>query len=359
VVTRSTRSTSFVDLSPDGRYLALPRRQAGHSLAFWYRSGAMRVCFASMERFHGCVTACRHAASVLGGSWATISRHDATPPEVLDADLVILSSWHERYESILDERTGPVVPRFHSMVLETELSQEGAKLARMVALLDAGSIPALAVSDPHYIGILGRPGVVNLPDVLDPGIYRGVIPSHLMGVNVSLFGEAHWRKNILAQAAGFDRARRDVGGIRWTLHLNGQTTADEDYALWLETTRIPFVDHGRLDRDPYLALVAAMDVGLCAALRESYCHVAADHVALGVPVVASAGVPCLGAWPHRVPVHDVDAIALALTTTLADRESIAAGQKQSLHDQARVNEAQARRGLAKILAASQDFARAG
>jgi len=316
------------------------------------------VCFASMERFHGCVTACRNAASVLGGTWATISRHHATPREVLEAGLVILSSWHERYEAILAERTGPVVPRLHAMVLETELAQEGAKLARMVALLDAGSIPALAVSDPQYVRILERPGVVVFPDVLDSTIYRGVAPGHLMGVNVSLFGEAHCRKNILAQAAAFDRARHDLGGTRWTLHLNGQTTDDEQYALWLETAKIPFVDHGRLDRDKYLPLVAAMDVGLCAFLRESYCHVAADHVELGVPVVASPGIPSLGAWPDRVPADDVDAIARALTATLADREAIAAGQKNSLHAQAELNAAQARRGLDEILAVSRGFARA-
>lgn len=311
------------------------------------------VCFASMERFHGCVTACRHAASLLGGTWATISRHGATPPEVLQAGLVILSSWHERYESILEERAGPVVPRFHAMVLETELVQEGAKLARMVALLDTGRIPALAVSDPQYVGILRRRGVVVFPDVLDSIVYRGVTPAHLMGVNVSLFGEAHCRKNILAQAAAFDRARRDVGGARWTLHLNGQTMADEHYALWLETVKIPFVDHGRLDRDKYLALVAAMDVGLCASLRESYCHVAADHVELGVPVVASPGIPSLGAWPDRVPADDVDAIAGALTATLADREAIVAGQKRSLREQAELNAVQARRALQEILAVSR------
>lgn len=301
-----------------------------------------------MERFTGCVAACRSAAAVFGATWAAIPSQGPLPPEVFDAGLLVLSSWHRRYEAILDARTGPVVPRCHGMVMETDLVGEGAKVARMVALLDAGRIPALAVSDPQYVAVLGRPHVVVFPDVLAPAEYDGVRPVPLMGVNMSLFGAPHARKNIFVQAAAFDRARHEVGVSRWTLHLNGQTMADEHYALWLETVRIPFVDHGYLERDRYLALVAAMDVGLCASLCESYCWVAVDHVALGVPVVVSAGVPSLGAWPDRVPTDEVDAIARALTTTLAGRDRILAGQQASLRAQAANYEAQARRGLADL-----------
>jgi len=306
------------------------------------------ICFAAMEEFAGCIAACRHAASVLGGLWTVIPREGTLPPAVLQSDLLVLSSWDDRYEQILEVRPGAVVPRFHAMVMETELLQEESKLARLVSLLDQGRIPALAVSDPAYRPLLRRDGVVFLPDVLDEREYRDVVPAPLLGVNVSLFGAAHLRKNILAQAAAFDRARHHPGPVRWTLHLNGQARRHEAYRLWLAATGIPFVDHGRLDRARYLALVAGMDAGLCASVYESYCYVAVDHISMGVPVVASAGVRCLGDDVARVAPHEVAEIASALADAVARREPTAARQRAGLLAQADRNRATAHAALAEI-----------
>jgi glycosyltransferase involved in cell wall biosynthesis len=306
------------------------------------------ICFAAMEEFAGCIAACRHAASVLGGLWTVIPRKGALPPAVLQSDLLLLSSWDDRYEHILEVRRGPVVPRFHAMIMETELVHEESKLARLVSLLDQGRIPGLAVTDPAYLPLLRRDGVVCLPDMLDEGEYRDVAPAPLLGVNVSLFGAAHLRKNLLAQAAAFDCARHISGAVRWTLHLNGQTRRHEPYRLWLAATGIPFVDHGRLDRARYLALVAGMDAGLCASVYESYCYVAVDHIATGVPVVASAGVRCLGDDVTRVAAHDVAEIASALADAVARREPVVARQRASLLDHARRNRRAALAALAEI-----------
>lgn len=308
------------------------------------------ICFAAMEEFAGCIASCRHAAAVLGGVSAVIPREGALPAAVLQCDLLVLSSWDERYEEILDVRRGPIVPRFHAMIMETELVNEATKLARLVSLLDQGRIPALAVSDPAYLPLLRRNGVVFLPDVLDEREYRGVVPAPLLGVNVSLFGAAHLRKNILAQAAAFDRARRGTGAVRWTLHLNGQTVRHESYRLWLAATGIPFVDHGRLDRARYLALVAGMDAGLCASICESYCYVAADHVALDVPVVASPGIRCLGEHGPRVAPNDLEALSAALAVAVRDRTIAAAAQRLGLLDHARRNRTAALAALGEIRA---------
>lgn len=307
------------------------------------------VCFAAMEEFAGCITSCRNASSILGGTWAVIPRRGEVPPDVLQSGLLVLSSWDERYESILAARRGPVVPRFHAMIMETELVQEAGTAARIVSLLDQGRIPAVAVSDPEYISLLGRAGVVFLPDLFDGRLYLDVVPTPLMGVNVSLFGSAHPRKNTLAQAAAFAFARREVGVCRWTLHLNGQTLCNQAYGLWLATARIPFVDHGRLDRDRYLSLVAGMDAGLCAALCESYCYVAADHVALGVPIVASPGIPCLGDGEGRPAPHDVGGLAAALEEAISNRQTVTAHQRESLEAQAQKNVTAARAALREIL----------
>jgi glycosyltransferase involved in cell wall biosynthesis len=175
------------------------------------------------------------------------------------------------------------------------------------------------------------------------------VPAQLVGTNLSLFGAGHWRKNILVQTAAFDRARRDSEATDWTLHLNGQTLGGNSYAEWLKSARIPYVEHGWCDRSTYLSLVAGMDVGLCATLSESYCYVSADHVSLGVPVVASPAIACLGDVEARVAPDDIGAVARALLLTLADRDGMARRQRQGLNEQARLNAERARAALHEIM----------
>jgi hypothetical protein len=307
------------------------------------------VCFASAEQFGGCVSSCRNAASVLNGGWIAIPRDGTIPGVVFEARLLVLSSWDPRYEAILAERRGPTALRWHSTILQSDLSGEAWKLARVVALLDQGVVSSLAVSDPAFEGVLRRAGVVVLPEVLTDNEYQGVVPVRLIGTNISLFGAAHGRKNILVQSAAFDRARRESGATGWTLHLNGQSLWGNSYAEWLQAARIPYVDHGWCDRSSYLSLVGGMDIGLCATLSESYCYVAADHVSLGVPVVASPAIACLGEVEARVVPDDVGAVARALLQTLEDRDEVVKRQRQSLHEQARLNAERARAALHEIL----------
>jgi hypothetical protein len=307
------------------------------------------VCFASSQLFSGCVSSCRNAASVLDASWIAIPSDGPIPDAVFEARLLVLSSWDSSYEAIFAERRGPIVLRWHSTILQSDLSGEAGKLARVVALLDQGVVSSLAVNDPAFEGVLRRAGVVVLPDVLADVEYHGVVPARLIGTNISLFGAGNWRKNILVQTAAFDRARRESESTDWTLHLNGQTCRGNPYAEWLKSARIPYVDHGWCDRSSYLSLVAGMDVGLCATLSESYCYVSADHVALGIPVVASPAIACLGDVQERVVPEDVGAVAHALMRTLEDRAGIARRQRQGLSEQARLNARRARAALHEIM----------
>ncbi|MEZ5100661.1 MAG: hypothetical protein R3C15_12850 [Thermoleophilia bacterium] len=66
------------------------------------------------------------------------------------------SSWHASYEPLLAASSAPVVPRWHSPLLQTELSREGWKLAYAVDLLDRGLVPAIAVNDVEVVRALGR-----------------------------------------------------------------------------------------------------------------------------------------------------------------------------------------------------------
>jgi hypothetical protein len=269
------------------------------------------LVFASWHGFAGCVGSCRNAATLLGG--LCVELEPGKPPaSVLDAELLVLSAWRPEYEPILARRTGPTVARWHSSLLQTELSEE---LDLLLDLLADERIVALAASDPALVEALGRPTVLHLPELLDVAEHDGVVARRLDGTNVSLFGEGRPRKSLLVQAAAFERVR--AGRAGWTLHLNGQTQSRPWYGRWLRATGVPFVDHGFLARDEFLALVAGMDAGLAASLSESYGLLAADHVLLGVPVVTSPAVVSIA--PSSLQAArpaDVGSVATALAHAL-------------------------------------------
>jgi glycosyltransferase involved in cell wall biosynthesis len=306
------------------------------------------VCFASLAGFEGCVTSCRHSAAVLGGEWAAFGR-DECPPAVLDADLLVLSSWHETYEPILSAREAPTVPRWHSSLLQSELSQETWKIGRLAELLDGGGVPAVAVNDDSFVVALRREAVVHLPDVLDLREYEDIRRRDMAGVNVSLFGVGHSRKNVFVQSAAFMLAREQARGSSWTLHLNGQADLDPAYLSWLEIARVPYVDHGWLERHDYLELLASMDAGLHVSLSESYCYGVADYLGLGVPVVTSPTVSCADAGPLVVGrPHDVYEVADRLTRALEQPELVRESRR-SLVERAQTNAERARSALAELL----------
>lgn len=303
----------------------------------------MNICFASWRGFAGCLTSCRHAARVLGGVAAVVDDGDP-PAEALEADLAFLSAWVPAYEPILARRTGRTFGRWHSPLLQTELSREGRRLSELVALLERGALDGLAVDDAEAAAVLARPGVVHLPNVFDGAEFAGVERASLEGVNVALAGEPYGRKNLLVQTAAFGRVREED----WTLHLFGQTRRRAGYARWLELAEIPYVDHGFAPRAEYFSLIAGMDAALCASLAESFGYAAAEAVELGVPTVVSPAVAALCAGPLVVgDPGSVDEVATSLAGAVRAPE-LAEAQRRALHERAAANAEIARTVLATI-----------
>lgn len=307
----------------------------------------MTFHWASFEGFSGCLASAEHAAAVLGGSAEALVPGAERSRDWRAAEIVVLSSWHESYEPLLDSGAR-IVLRWHSPVLQTELSGEGWKLARQLELLDGGRVPAIVVNVPAIAAALGRDRVVCLPDVLAPAAVGDPSAGRTDGVAISLFGEPHARKNLMAQAAAVAIAARESGDA-WRIHLAGQTHRRPGYARWLDMLGVDWVDHGRLPRGEYLDLMASMDAGLAATLSESYGYVAAEHVLLGVPVVTGPAVACLP--PGELTVTDPgdpQALAKALLEAVRQGGERVERQRAALLAQARENEVAAQAGVASI-----------
>jgi glycosyltransferase involved in cell wall biosynthesis len=289
----------------------------------------VRVCFASHAGFAGCVTSGRHAAAVLGGTAVALQDGERPPP----SDLLILSGWRESYLALLDAAPRVAI-RFHSPLLQAELSEEGAILERLLALRAGGRVHALAFNDHEAARAFGG---VHLPDVLAPVGHQA--PRALEGVNVTLLGEPRPRKNVVVQAAAFAQA----AGPDWTLHLTGRAAR---YAGWLDALGVGWVDHGSLPHADLLGLVAGCDAGLAATLSESFGYVAAEHLQLGVPVVTSAAVRCADTGDLQVgEPGSVDQVAAALTRAIGADVSVA---RRSLEERAAANAQVARAALAAL-----------
>jgi hypothetical protein len=119
--------------------------------------------------------------------------------------------------------------------------------------------------------------------------------------NVGCFGAIRPFKNHIIQAvAAIDYARNNHKKLRF--HVNvariedaGNNTLKSLRGLFkhLDPNKYELVEHGWLNHDDFLKLIATMDICLQASFTESFNIVTADAVSQGVPVVVSEEIEWL------------------------------------------------------------------
>ena len=114
-------------------------------------------------------------------------------------------------------------------------------------------------------------------------------------VDVGCFGAIRPLKNQLVQAiASIDFARKKHKNLNFHINIarledNGNATLKSIRGLFnnIDKNKYKLVEHGWLNHNDFLKLVATMDIGLQASFTESFNIVAADFVSRGVPIVVS------------------------------------------------------------------------
>lgn len=111
-------------------------------------------------------------------------------------------------------------------------------------------------------------------------------------INIGCLGAIRPMKNNLIQAiAAIEYA--DSRGLKLYFHINsGRTEQAGDNNLkniraLFEATRHKLVEHPWMSHSDFLKLMQQMDLSMCVSFSESFCIVAADGIALGVPTVVS------------------------------------------------------------------------
>jgi hypothetical protein len=91
-----------------------------------------------------------------------------------------------------------------------------------------------------------------------------------------------------------------------------------------------------------------MDAGLSVALSESYCYVAADHIALRVPVVTSGAVRCADAGSCESRIPGASTTWPSASVSRSSAQELARAAAASLFARATENVEQARSALAQL-----------
>lgn len=140
-------------------------------------------------------------------------------------------------------------------------------------------------------------------------------------VRVGCFGAIRPLKNQMSQAVAALRFA-DRLGKKLEFHINsaraeqgGNPVLKNLRALFANSGRAKLVEHGWVDHDKFLRVVADMDVVMQVSFSETFNIVSADAVACDVPVVASREVSWLKDYALADP-NSTDSILDALLATV-------------------------------------------
>jgi len=146
-------------------------------------------------------------------------------------------------------------------------------------------------------------------------------PNNCDVINIGCFGAIRLLKNPVTQAFAAIRYAEEQGK-KCRFHVNsgrlehGESSLNNLRALFkFFRGEHELVEHGWLEREPFLALVRSMDVGLQLSLSESFNIVAADFVSEGVPIITSPEIDWMPPLFTANPT-DVDDIVDAISRTM-------------------------------------------
>ena len=211
--------------------------------------------------------------------------------------VVLVGGWCELYASLLRRlaRTRIAIGVYWtSSPGQTDISGEAAKLAHV---LREPRIRYRLFADAETPRCLSgeENGVLHLPVTMD---LEGVAPLERprgkpAPAVLSLFCSPHeyGRKNVLNTLLALSGLEED-----YVLHVNGMTRS-APYRRLLRDLGVPHRDLGWMKESAYRRALEEIDIGLQVSFAETFNFVAAQHLALGIPVVASAQVPVVSDMP--------------------------------------------------------------
>jgi hypothetical protein len=189
------------------------------------------------------------------------------------------------------------VVRIHSEV--PFLAQEGVAVDW---LKQYAQIPDVFVATNSTRGLKDLISIVGGANkvLLLPNFYPKVSILHTLStnghVNVACFGAVRPFKNQLIQAIaairyGDETGKKILFHINFTRPEGGGGNVLKNLRSLFANSRHELVEHTWMTHDEFIKVLATMDLSMAVSLSETFCIVAADSAAIGVPIVVSDQVP--------------------------------------------------------------------
>jgi hypothetical protein len=165
----------------------------------------------------------------------------------------------------------------------------------VIAVRDLSRV--LAAADRPGDGVLYLPNYYPYAEVSRLAVKKPRTPGEIA---VGCFGAIRPMKNNLIQAiAAIEYA--EANGLELRFHVNaGRSEQGGDNNLrnlraLFHATHHTLIEHPWMDHTSFLDLVKQMELSMCVSFSESFCIVAADSIALGVPTIMSPEIE----WASR------------------------------------------------------------
>lgn len=196
-----------------------------------------------------------------------------------EIEVVVIQGWPPGARDFVEScsRAGVVVKcLLHSSpALQGDSPIEAAVIGEVLELLRSGLIASVGTTKGRVIEAFAAIGhvLVHVPNRAP--VLGEVVPLEIdTGLNIGVFGEPWWPKNIATQA---------LGGLMLAtsrIHLSKELLIG-----YLPQDRV--VTHGDMDRRQFLQLLKAMDVNLNATFTECHPMQPVESYLLGVPCLIS------------------------------------------------------------------------
>jgi len=223
--------------------------------------------------------------------------------------LLIFGGWNDLYRVFMNALSGRGISfgvYWTSSPGQTGITPEMDKLA---FILRASGIQYKLFSSAEFAGLLAREGWETryLPMTLDVERYAAHDTSGNKGpLTLSMFCSPfdYGRKNVLNCLLALSSVRK-----KYVLHLNG-LSKNKYYKAIMKSLNINYVEHGWMHANKYELILDKIDVGIQVTFAETFNYVAAEHMAKGIPVIASRMVRVMDDMPSgvfkRTVVDNVD-----------------------------------------------------
>jgi hypothetical protein len=139
-------------------------------------------------------------------------------------------------------------------------------------------------------------------------------------INIACMGAIRQLKNVLIQAMAAIQFADDTGW-QMNFHVNREVFDSEGFPTkksligLFEDTDYNLIQHEWMEHSDFIKFLAGVDVGMQVSFSETFCIVAADYVASGVPVVGSPAIKWLDKRSQANTI-DMDDITSHIGTAL-------------------------------------------